>query len=466
MMPIYSSTDTQRIEDLMDRDAFPRIHDHANRSQLKLRLINQKRFLDLKSWGADIIYLQLCYQPLRELFAPDSDSIISACRRSYKGISGGFSEAYLRIWIYTMKHFPQLSKEPSSATKLDKGQRKLKPALANMQSISAVHEFASYAASLGFRVNSARSSFRVQDIRENPRLMKVELTSNQEHPERCGKPRQSQFEHDRKILSLSNLIVDFVPIAQGHPTSFAVTKSIFNCFWGYVIPQTAAQTSQPLNQRDSSNYSMRSDKPESISDILQYYRAPTPIDYSPVTLPPSPSDCTSLQVDCNREQDDDTDPDESELHLRAGNAQGANRHTLFPTSTDLGGSIFRGKVARIRRGRQTIFPDLAKRTSNDSWPWNLAQVQNAVQEKHQDQLLIVVIDSTTHEVVHVMKWLRTTHVERVKEDVESQARHGYRFVLRNSQRHTEMRPYLVEDIVSCWYALQTDNFGYAIMYRL
>ena len=458
-MPAFSLRDQSKVRECIKGDAFSGLHDTEMRHQLEERLLEQKRVLDFKTFGADLVYIQCCDYSFRQIFDVGGKGIRWACDHAYKYQNPAPDEKYARLWAHVFQNWAELSDRPLSCLKVNKGERSAQPV---MKSELCVTRFAAFAKSQGFtsrKIEERLSNFdhtfdkHVDSDLSHAALPQLTCASNS-YIQRCGKPQEAHFRQDRKHIVLENLFDDRIGPLLDYPASFAVTQCIFRSFLNSLAPSTTHLVDTTCSNRASSIYYENSYAagctPASILEIVQQYQSTPDADsprttYSPVAYPSSSGQSVrySSWTDVS---DSDGSPSADDIVPQSESTEHLAAH--------------RGRVAQLRREHGPLLP----RCDEEIPPWRFETVKRALQSRSEKRLVIITIqDAEPHTLEH-MQWPQTTLLEEIEQNLGDKLRNSYSFVLINSEQHAESRPYQVDDLKSCWHALKTGNFQYAILY--
>ena len=105
---------------------FPRVS-KGQRGALLARLRSCTRILSFHSFFEDTIYLEIphhsmrCLLPNRQVYCESCESAFSDL---YLGPEETFWHSYIQLWLYVMRHFPDLSDLAASRPRKDRGQPK------------------------------------------------------------------------------------------------------------------------------------------------------------------------------------------------------------------------------------------------------------------------------------------------------------------------------------------------------
>lgn len=172
---------------------------------------------------------------MRNLIASRSqyaESFQSAFRDLYGGTEDKFQRDYIQLWLYSMRHFPDLSDTAASQPRKESGRPKPKRK-APVQ--SRVDSFAQFARSLGFSILKLETDGRcgnVPDVTPATRkpLLSTDLVELQSKA-RCNRPFDRSFNTDRKYLFIDTIVTEPSIDQEQYITTFAVARDIVHSFW-------------------------------------------------------------------------------------------------------------------------------------------------------------------------------------------------------------------------------------------
>ncbi|KAK4570569.1 hypothetical protein LTR86_002651 [Recurvomyces mirabilis] len=244
-VPALSSSDSQFVEDTIG-SLFPRLEENQ-RDALLSRVLQCSRILSLETFFADIIYLEVCYSSLRVMLPAGrecvSKGVQSAFRRLYTSESSDFEHSYLKLGLYWMRHFPEMSDNKACQPRQQgKGNRYHKVRVHDGRTAA----FLAYASSLGFDTSYAPSlvaepSPDTEEASSSPPLSTdaADLPLNA----RCNRPYWHSYLSDRKYAFISHMTATRSAEKRRYVTSFAIAKDIVERFWPCgVIRNTSAST--------------------------------------------------------------------------------------------------------------------------------------------------------------------------------------------------------------------------------
>ena len=240
LMPAHSSKDSQEIcASMRNLQAFPRVRSPTIRREIEARLLRCERILTFKSYHHDMILLEGCYQPLRDLFPTIGTTLQSSCEASFRHDLRYFRANYIELWLRVMRKYPYLSDHASASVKKEIGGDKFVPCL---KSETEVSQLVSFAKSRGFWTYDIANPllYGTDEIQlESATTFFPKLSckkGNIRRNNRCSRPRARDFEQAWKHLSLQSVFQDKKQATLKYPTAFAVARNIAHCFWGAVAP--------------------------------------------------------------------------------------------------------------------------------------------------------------------------------------------------------------------------------------
>ncbi|KAK3616444.1 hypothetical protein LTR22_027063 [Elasticomyces elasticus] len=196
---------------------FPNIETN-HREAMKGRIRTCDRILSFHSFFEDTVYLEVCHHSMRCLLNSVTAyhrSFESAFRDNFNGSDDAFPERYVQVWLYAMRHFPELSDLAASSPRKDQGAPR--PPRANARG-DRRQAFIAFASSLGFRCFSEIGSKPGETLPDVAVALNTPCTSTDlvDVPirARCNSP----FEPVDKRLE--------------YTTTFAVARDLVQSFWG------------------------------------------------------------------------------------------------------------------------------------------------------------------------------------------------------------------------------------------
>jgi hypothetical protein len=229
-MPAHSAHDAFHIEKHLQLSTiFPTACDERVRSSLLGRIKSCERVLTFKSFHADMVLLEACYHPLRQLWPKDDCSLRQACESSFGNRAGNFDARYLDIWLHSIRNRPRFARLEETGLKRIGGHST--PALPE----AAVADFAAFVASRGFSseaIEAIRS--RGQHIERKNRA-DVPILSGAHHEirlqDRCGRPAKALFDSHWGQLTRRNVIARYDAPLDRYATPFAVARNFVRCLF-------------------------------------------------------------------------------------------------------------------------------------------------------------------------------------------------------------------------------------------
>lgn len=239
-MPAHSAHDAFHVEEaLRVSTAFPAAHSDRIRRAVLGRILACEKVITFKSFHADMVLLEACYYPLRQLRLEEKGSFRQACRLSFQHDGGNFEARYVDIWLYSIRNYPKFSSVQDTGLKKG-GDRGASEHLTRNQ--SAVAELASFAASCGFRsetieVTSAGEGHKTHDDDDGDELPALS-GGNREVclQDRCGRPPKALFEACWWQISSKGVFAERSEPAKRHATPYAVARSFVRSLLGFERP--------------------------------------------------------------------------------------------------------------------------------------------------------------------------------------------------------------------------------------
>ena len=235
LMPMNSSGDNSAICQMIhDFEAFPRVRSPSVRRKLEYRVLGCERILTLRSFHADMILLEACYRPLRDIFPMKGMSLRKACEASFRLDMQYLEANYIDLWLHTMRN-----QDPANLKKDGRKDARISRLDSEMKDV----ELASFAASRGFwsykiRKLLTQTSIQIPSPRtsaNSPQLSCDEVDIPIDN--RCSRPRRSDHEQGWKNLSLENVFQVRTASTKQYPTPFAVARHVIWSFWGSHVPE-------------------------------------------------------------------------------------------------------------------------------------------------------------------------------------------------------------------------------------
>jgi hypothetical protein len=247
-MPAYSAHDVFHIgKQLQLSTIFPTARDERVRSSLLSRIRSCERVLTFKTFHADMVLLEACYDPLRQLWPRDGGDLQQACRSSFQNEGGDFEASYLDIWLYSIKNHPKFSWLKNAGLKRVGGK-----AVSEFPE-AAVAELATFAASRGFNSEMIEVMQTGERYEEHNDSAEVPSLSGAHHEiclrDRCGRPSKALFDTCWGQISPKSVTTKWVGPADRHATPFAVAKNFVRCLFKLEQPYEAQRTGNLYNVR-------------------------------------------------------------------------------------------------------------------------------------------------------------------------------------------------------------------------
>lgn len=240
-MPAHSAHDAFHIgKQLKLSTIFPTARDERVRSSLLGRIKSCERVLTFKSFHADMVLLEACYHPLRQLWPKDGCNLRQACESSFENKVGNFEARYLDIWLHSIRNRPRFARLEETGLKRVGGHTT--PAFPE----AAVADFAAFVASRGFSsemVEVLRS--RGQHIERKNRA-DVPILSAAHHEirlqDRCGRPAKALFDSHWGQLTRLNVVARYDAPVDRDATPFAVARNFVRCLFKLEQPCEVPRT--------------------------------------------------------------------------------------------------------------------------------------------------------------------------------------------------------------------------------
>jgi len=234
-MPAYSAHDVFRIEEQSQLcNIFPTAHGGQSRDSLLGRIRSCEKILTFKSFHADMVLLEACYDPLRKLWPRSEGSLRQACRSSFQKDGDEFEACYVDIWLHSIRNHPSFFsfKDIGLRNIGNKGASVLSP---NRE--AAVTELATFAASCGFRsemIEVMRTDGNYHEYNDDAEGS-VLSGSDQEVrlQDRCGRPSKADFDNSWRKLCSKSVLAGWDGPAKRHATTFAVARSFVRCLFKF-----------------------------------------------------------------------------------------------------------------------------------------------------------------------------------------------------------------------------------------
>lgn len=229
---------------------FSSVKDTASRTLLSSGCLRTRRIIpSLLTFIEDSKWLEPSSKILRDLYPLSKSSLRNTLYASYRSSLQdptelhlrGFSKAYRRLWLHTLRYFPDL--------------QLLKPRL-NSRKRSALHLtlpeealgcLIKYARQQGFEVGGRRES--TMAFITNERIDRPIFTTNSlagfKFGQRCGRMYEQAYLTNKSMLFLEN-VYSPLPLESGLTLSdFAVARDIFTAFFGEDGDGTLCVESEP-----------------------------------------------------------------------------------------------------------------------------------------------------------------------------------------------------------------------------
>ncbi|EMC97300.1 hypothetical protein BAUCODRAFT_130484 [Baudoinia panamericana UAMH 10762] len=220
----FEDPGTQRYQGILSQD---------EREGLMRRLQTCSRILSFRSFFEDTYFLEICHNAVRWLVPQTgsrTSSFETSLRDCYHGPENDFRVSYIEIWLYSMRHFPELTGHVSGRPRKERGGAEL---MRRGPSAERRQAFAAFAQQHGFQPAHPTTA--------NPILADVETapgrpaysTDATDVPvrARCNRPFQRSFEADRRYLFPTCLYSKQDMQCLQYVTCAAIAADIVRCFW-------------------------------------------------------------------------------------------------------------------------------------------------------------------------------------------------------------------------------------------
>ena len=240
-MPAHSVDDVFYIgKQLRLSNIFPTARDERVQSSLLGRIQSCERVLTFKSFHADMVLLEACYHPLRQLWPKDDSSLRQACKSSLKNGGSNFEASYLDIWLYSIRNRPRFSRLE------DTGLKKVGDKPASGFPEAAVADLAAFAASRDFSSEMIEAMQMKGQHVEHDNSAEVPILSRAYHEvhlqDRCGRPSKAHFDSFWGQLFSRNVLTECDGPADRYPTPFAVARNFVRCLFQLEPPYEVQET--------------------------------------------------------------------------------------------------------------------------------------------------------------------------------------------------------------------------------
>lgn len=231
-MPAHSARDAFFIDEAWQASAvFSAVSERRLRSDLRARVLACEKVLTFSTFHADVALLELCHNPLRQLWPGGKCSLREACRASFARDGKAFLARYVEIWLYTIKNYPNLNLVRSHGLK--KVGHKA-PTESMLHGDPAVSAHASFVHSRGFRsevIESLRTRRKeVKKGSETPRPASIERFEEVRLQDRSGRPPMTLFHHWQGI-TLDDVLNKGNAKLADHASPLVVARSFLRCFF-------------------------------------------------------------------------------------------------------------------------------------------------------------------------------------------------------------------------------------------
>lgn len=284
---------------------FPGIQNTEKRSELLERLLRSSRILSFHSFFEDTIYLEVCHNSLRNVLTARQsykESFETAFHDIFDGVEESFHRCYIQLWLFAMRHFPELS--DIAASRPRKEARLPKPRKSGPTQ-SRIEAFAIFAEGLGFRsLQTKKQFYRRDQVIDSDVLIAARAPSSSTDVSdvpfkaRSNRPFERSFSTDRKYLFLKYVIPEPEPPQHEFITTFAIARDFLCSFWDIGSLQLAREHGHQSAFEDLTADTPMPDSPQRPSarageSVLTKEQLPT-------TLPKSPH---AVNVDSSRKDE-------------------------------------------------------------------------------------------------------------------------------------------------------------------
>lgn len=239
-MPAHSKNDALYIERSMYASTtFPTVQSETVRNNLLSRILACEKVLTFKSFHADMILLEACYQPLRQLWPQETGSLRQICQASFRRDEREFEGSYVEVWIESIRNYFQLPEKRIVPLKRSRSEHGLE---CPPYKEAAVAGLELYAASLGFGPGTIDVSRTRSAQQEGSDTKWVPALSGGSHEvrlaDRCGRPRKALFESCWRQMSLRSVFVNRSEHVTRHATPFAVARTFVRSLLEFEWPRS------------------------------------------------------------------------------------------------------------------------------------------------------------------------------------------------------------------------------------
>ncbi|KAK0302271.1 hypothetical protein LTR82_017932 [Friedmanniomyces endolithicus] len=252
----------QTLEDTNGRahfQLFPGIAP-VHREAVIRRIRTCDRIVSFHTFFEDMVYIEVCHHSMRCLLSSRMAyrrSFESGFREIFYGSEETFRERYLQLWLYAMRHFPELSDlVASSPRKNDGSPRPVRSGLSEGRRGA----FITFATDLGFKCSTGKGHRMPREILPDvpcalrPPLISTDLVDTPIRA-RCNRPFERSFYVDRKHLFAEHVFAAAAERLE-YTTTFAMAKDLILSLWG-------PQVSPILHTAHLRRHLSRSSAPES-----------------------------------------------------------------------------------------------------------------------------------------------------------------------------------------------------------
>ncbi|KAK0351601.1 hypothetical protein LTR94_024332, partial [Friedmanniomyces endolithicus] len=228
----------QTLEDANGRAHFQLFRGIApvHREAVIRRIRTCDRIVSFHTFFEDMVYIEVCHHSMRCLLSSRMAyrrSFESGFREIFYGSDETFRERYLQLWLYAMRHFPELSDlVASSPRKNDGSPRPVRSGLSEGRRGAYI----TFATDLGFKCSTGKGHRMPREILPDipcalrPPLISTDLVDTRIRA-RCNRPFERSFHLDRKHLFAEHVFAAAAKRPE-YTTTFAMAKDLILSLWG------------------------------------------------------------------------------------------------------------------------------------------------------------------------------------------------------------------------------------------
>lgn len=198
------------------------------------------------------------------------ESFEKAFRDIFNGAEDSFYQTYIQLWLYAMRHFPELSDIAASQPR--KEARLPKPKTGRPMQ-DRVNAFAMFAEHLGFKSLKIKAQFHRVDHPGDPdvpiatrALSSTTDVSDVLVKARSNRPFKRSFRTDRKYLFLKYIIPEPEALQHEFITTFAIARDLLCSFWDITSLKGLSTEHQTMPEHVESNINMQDASQDPIQD--------------------------------------------------------------------------------------------------------------------------------------------------------------------------------------------------------